>query len=170
MILPKRVVINLNAREIPNYWTGKCFGCSRTNTHGLQLRFWLTEKGCYTRCSIPDHLCGIDGVVHGGIITLLLEEVAQWTIISHFGKFGMTREISVRYLKPVPTNTGILVEAQITNQSEKNILFRSTVHNSEGILLTESESNWMFASPAAISRATAVDESMLREFLAKYSQ
>jgi len=153
----------LNAREIPNYWTGKCFGCSRTNTHGLQLRFWLTEKGCYTRC-------GIVGVVHGGIITLLLEEVAQRTIISHFGKFGMTREISVRYLKPASTNTEILVEAQITNQSEKNILFRPTVHNSEGILLTESESNWIFVSPAAISRATAVDESMLQDFLAKYTK
>jgi acyl-CoA thioesterase FadM len=82
----------------------------------------------------------------------------------------MTREISVRYLKPVPTNTEILVEAQITNQSEKNILFRSTVHDSQGILLTESESNWIFASPAAISRATAVDESMLRLFLAKYTK
>jgi len=115
-------------------------------------------------------LCGIDGVVHGGIITLLLEEVAQWTIISHFGKFGMTREISVRYLKPASTNTEILVEAQITNQSEKNILFRSTVHNSGGILLTESESNWIFVSPAAISRATAVDESMLQDFLAKYTK
>jgi|MudIll2142460700_1097286.scaffolds.fasta_scaffold66754_2 uncharacterized protein (TIGR00369 family) len=163
-------VINLNEHEIPNYWTGNCFGCSRKNTQGLNLRFWLTEKGCYTRCSIPDHLCGIDGVVHGGILTLLLEEVAQWTIISHFGKFGLTREISVRYLKPVPTNTEILVEAQITHQSEKNILFRSTVHSSEGKLLTESESNWMFASPAAISRATAFDESRLQEFLTKYSK
>jgi len=160
----------LNGEEIPNYWFGNCFGCSRKNTRGLNLRFWLKDGGCYTRCTIPDYLCGIDGVVHGGIITLLLEEVAQWTIISHFGKFGMTREISARYLKPVPTNTEILVEAQISNQSEKNILFCSTVHNSEGILLTESESNWMFASPGAISRATAVDESMLREFLAKYSQ
>ena len=160
----------MNEHEIPNYWTGNCFGCSRKNTQGLNLRFWLTEKGCYTRCAIPDHLCGIDGVVHGGILTLVLEEVAQWAIISHFGRFGLTREISVRYLKPVPTNAEIVVEAKITNQSEKNILFRSTVHNSEGILLTESESNWMFASPAAISRATAVDESMLREFLAKYSQ
>ena len=163
-------VINLNEHEIPNYWTGNCFGCSRKNTQGLNLRFWLTEKGCYTRCSIPDHLCGIDGVVHGGILTLLLEEVAQWTIISHFGKFGLTREISVRYLKPVPTNTEILVEAQITHQSEKNILFRSTVHNSEGILLTESESNWAFASPAALAKVGAVDEHMIQEFLAKYSK
>jgi acyl-coenzyme A thioesterase PaaI-like protein len=109
-------------------------------------------------------------VVHGGIITLVLEEVAQWTIISHFGKFGMTREISVRYLKPVPTNMEILVEAEIVNQNEKCILFRCTVHNSAGVLLTESESDWIFASPSTIAKATAVDESMLREFLSKYSQ
>ncbi len=160
----------MSEREIPNYWTGNCFGCSRKNTQGLNLRFWLTKKGCYTRCVIPDHLCGIDGVVHGGIITLVLEEVAQWAIISHFRKFGMTREISVRYLKPVPTNMKILVEAEIVNQNEKYILFRCTVHDSEGLLLTESESDWIFASPSTIAKATAVDESMLHEFLSKYSK
>lgn len=163
-------MIRLTEREIPNYWPGNCFGCSKNNIQGLHLRFWLTEKGCYTRCAIPDHLCGIDGLVHGGIITLLLEEVAQWTIISHLGRFGMTREISVRYLKPVPTNTEILVEAQIINQGEKNIVFRSNVHNSEGIFMVESESNWIFVSPSAIAKVTAVDELMLREFLAKYTK
>ncbi|MDD1778388.1 MAG: PaaI family thioesterase [Candidatus Helarchaeota archaeon] len=162
--------MNLNEHEIPNYWTGNCFGCSRKNTQGLNLHFWSTEKGCYTKCAIPEHLCGIDGLVHGGIITLLLEEVAQWTIISHLGMFGVTREISVRYLKPVPTKTEILVEAQITNQGEKNIVFRSIVNNSEGILLVESESNWIFVSPSAIAKVTAVDELMLREFLAKYTK
>ena len=160
----------MNEHEIPNYWTGNCFGCSRTNTQGLNLRFWLSEKGCYTRCAIPNHLCGIDGLVHGGIITLLLEEVAQWTIITHLGRFGMTREISVRYLKPVPTNTEILVEAQIINQGEKNIVFRSTVFNSEGIFMVESKSDWIFVSPSAIAKVTAVDELVLREFLAKYTK
>ncbi len=163
-------MINLNEHEIPNYWTGNCFGCSRKNTQGLNLRFWLSEKGCYTRCAIPDHLCGIDGLVHGGIITLLLEEVAQWAIISHLGRFGMTREISVRYLKPVPTNTDILVEAQIINKDEKNIVFNSTLHNSEDILLVESKSNWIFVSPSTVAKASAVDEIMLREFLAKYTK
>lgn len=163
-------VIKLNEDEIPNYWTGNCFGCSRKNPQGLNLRFWLTEKGCYTRCAIPDHLCGIDGLVHGGIITLLLEEVAQWAIISHLGRFGMTHEILVRYLKPVPTNTDILVKAQIINKDEKNIVFNSTLHNSEGILLVESESNWTFVSPSTVAKASAVDELMLREFLAKYTK
>jgi acyl-coenzyme A thioesterase PaaI-like protein len=115
-------------------------------------------------------LCGIDGLVHGGIITLLLEEVAQWAIISHLGRFGMTHEILVRYLKPVPTNTDILVEAQIINKDEKNIVFNSTLHNSDGILLVESESNWTLVSPSTVAKASAVDELMLREFLAKYTK
>ncbi len=160
----------MEKEEIPNYWPGNCFGCSRKNPHGLNLRFWLMEKGCYTRCVIPDHLCGIDGVVHGGILTLVLEEVAQWTIISHFAKFGMTREVSVRYLKPVPINKEIIVEAEIIDQKEKDVLFHCTVRDSKVTLLTESDSNWILASPSTIAKATAVDESMLCEFLAKYYQ
>jgi glucan biosynthesis protein len=64
----------------------------------------------------------------------------------------------------------ILVEAEIVNQNEKYILFRCTVHDSEGLLLTESESDWIFTSPSTIAKATAVDESMLHEFLSKYSK
>ena len=33
----------------------------------------------------------LTGLVHDGIITLLLEEVTQWTVIRHLGRFGMTR-------------------------------------------------------------------------------
>ncbi len=53
-----RRVISLDQSEIPNYWSGQCFGCSPTNSRGLQLRFWQSEKGCFTRCTIADELCG----------------------------------------------------------------------------------------------------------------
>ena len=99
----------MNDREIPNDWTGNCFGCSRKNTQGLRLRFWLSEEGCFTKCTIPDHLCGLDGVVHGGIVTVLLEEVAAWMITACLSRLGITREISVRYLKPTRTNAELLV-------------------------------------------------------------
>ena len=160
----------MNGQEIPNYWFGKCFGCSRKNAQGLNLRFWLVDGGCYTKCTIPDYLCGIDGVVHGGIITLVIEEVAEWAIIGHLGRFGRTRDISVRYLKPVLTKTEIFVDGQIVIQGEKNIFCRSTVRDSADILLVESESNWAFASPSALAKVAAVDEHLIQEFLAKYPQ
>ena len=165
-----RGAISLIPREIPNHWRGSCFGCSKTNTHGLRLRFWLSEQGCFTKCTIPDHLCGIDGLVHGGILATLLDEVGEWTIISRLGRFGMTREISIRYLKPVQTNTELLVEGRIISHDDRNGDLRGTVHSVDGELLTESESKWIFPSLSNIAKAAKVEESMLQEFLFKYSR
>jgi uncharacterized protein (TIGR00369 family) len=155
-------------KEIPNYWKGKCFGCSSVNSYGLGLRFYLSENGCYTKCSIPDYLCGIDGVVHGGILALLLDEVSQWTMIARLGKMGLTREISVRYLKPVPTNTEIVVEAKIETQNEKDTVLHATVRSKDNELLAEGESRWMMATPSMIAKISKVDELLIKEFLAKY--
>ncbi len=96
--------------------------------------------------------------------------MAEWAIIGHLGRFGRTRDISIRYLKPALTNTEILVDGQIVKQGKKNILCRSTVRDSEDILLVESESNWAFASPATLAKVAAVDEHMIQEFLDKYSK
>ena len=115
----------MNDKEVPNHWGGMCFGCSKTNRYSLGLRFWLSDQGCYTRCTIPDFLCGFDGLVHGGIIAFLLDEVAQWTMVSRIGRVGLTKEITVRYFKPVPTGTEIIVEGKITNQKGKNIILKS---------------------------------------------
>jgi uncharacterized protein (TIGR00369 family) len=155
-------------KEIPNYWKGECFGCSTVNRYGLRLRFYLSENGCYTKCSIPDHLCGIDGVVHGGMTALLLDEVSQWTMIARLGKMGLTREISVRYLKPVPTNTEIVVEAKIEIQNEKDTVLHATVRSNDNELLAEGESKWMMVNPSVIAKISKVDESLIKEFLAQY--
>jgi uncharacterized protein (TIGR00369 family) len=158
----------MQEQEIPNYWKGQCFGCSTTNSYSLGLRFYLSENGCYTKCSIPDYLCGIDGIVHGGMIALLLDEVSQWTMIARIGKMGLTREISVRYLKPVPTNTEIIVEAKIETQDERDTVLHSTVRSKDNELLAEGESRWMMASLSVIAKVSKVNKSQLREFLAKY--
>lgn len=159
----------MNQHEIPNYWPGRCFGCSRTNARGLRLRFWLSEKSCFTRCTVPDDLCGWDGLVHGGIISALLDEVAAWTTIAHLARIGITREVSIRYLKPVQTNTELLVEGRIISHDEKSAVLRSTIHSAGGRLLAESESKWMFPKLSSIAKITRVDELMLQQVLARYA-
>ncbi|MGA2318727.1 MAG: PaaI family thioesterase [Thermodesulfobacteriota bacterium] len=155
-------------QEIPNYWTGQCFGCSTVNSNSLRLRFYLSENGCYTKCSIPDYLCGIDGVVHAGMIALLLDEVCQWTMIARLGKMGLTRGISVNYLKPVPTIREIVVEAKVETQDGKHAILRSTIHSKDNELLAEGECRCVMVHPSIIAKISKVDESELKEFLAKY--
>jgi uncharacterized protein (TIGR00369 family) len=110
-------------------------------------------------------MCGFDGLVHGGIIATLLDEVGAWTIISTLGRFGITREISIRYLKPAPVNTEIIAEGRIISQDEKNAVLHTTIHSNDRALLAEGESKWVFAKLSTIANISGFDESTLKHFL-----
>ena len=158
-------MIAVNQLKVPRYWPGNCFGCSPTNAQGLQLRFWVSEQGCFTQCTIPDHLCGFDGLVHGGIIATLLDEVAAWTIIAHLGRIGVTREMLTRFLKPVPTNTELVVEGRVINHDERSADLHSTIRSADGTLLAEGESKWVLPRLSTIASLLGIDEQVVQKFL-----
>lgn len=154
--------------EIPNRWPGNCFGCSPANPHGLRLRFWRSEHGCYTRCAIPEHLCGFDRVAHGGIIATLLDEVSAWTVIARLGRLGVTREISIRYLRPVPTGTEVHAEGQVLSSDDRVAVVRARITlpgNPEHEVLAESTSTWALPKISNIARISGLDEPALQEYL-----
>jgi uncharacterized protein (TIGR00369 family) len=113
-------------------------------------------------------MCGIDGIVHGGILALLLDEVAEWTVIALLGRFGITRDISIRYFKPVRTNTEITVESQIISRDDKNAVQRTTIHSADGDLVAESRSEWILPRLSTIVSVTTASEATLQKFLANY--
>ena len=160
----------MDEREILNFWPGRCFGCSQTNSQGLQLHFWRSEQGCFTRCIIPDYLCSFEGLVHGGIIACLLDEVAAWTIIARLARVGVTREMSIRYMKAVPANTELLIEGEIISHDERNAVLHSTVRTADGALRAEGKSEWMLPRLSNIANMAGVEETTLLQFLAKCSQ
>jgi uncharacterized protein (TIGR00369 family) len=152
-------------REVIGEWPGNCFGCSPGNPVGLQLSFRRARQGCIASCIVPDRLCGFDGLVHGGIIATLLDEAAAWAVIAHLGKLGLTREMKTRYLKPVPTNTEVLVKGSIVNHDNHNAVAMSSVHAPDGALLAEGESSWAFAKLSRIASVAGVPEEKLQRFL-----
>ncbi|MBM4449464.1 MAG: PaaI family thioesterase [Chloroflexi bacterium] len=99
-----------------------------------------------------------------------MDEVCEWTIISRLGRFGVTLEMTVRYLSPAEVNTEIVVEGQIISHDDRNAVLRATVHSLDGKLLAESQSRWMFPSLSSLAEIGKVDESMLREFMTHYPQ
>jgi acyl-coenzyme A thioesterase PaaI-like protein len=152
-------------REILGQWPGHCFGCSPNNPYGLQLRFTRAAQGCDAICTVPDRLCGFDGLVHGGILATLLDEAAAWAVIAHLGRLGLTREMTTRYLKPVPTSTEILLNGRVTSHDGHKAVVWSAVHAIDGTLLAESESSWAFAKLSRIASVAGVEENILQRFL-----
>lgn len=150
-------------REITARWPGSCFACS--NPNGLQLKFWRTQEGAVSRCSIPAGYCGFDGLVHGGIIATMLDEISCWAIFARLGKLGVTRDMMTRFHKPVRTETGLILAADIVSSDPRSALVRATVRDADNTLLAEGESNWAFPRLSRIAGLAGAEESVLQQFL-----
>lgn len=84
------------------------FGSGPRNPYGLQMRFYTDGELVYSRLSVPEHLRGWSTLVHGGVLTAILDEVMSWTAMNNFERLLLTRNISVSYRRPVPIETPIL--------------------------------------------------------------
>jgi len=147
--------------EIPNVWEFNCFGCSPTNNHGLQLRFYLSNKGCFAEYAVPDYFCGFNQWVHGGIIASMLDEVAAWSIISNLFKVGITREITTKFLNPVQAKTQIRIEGEILSSDEKSAVVQSRIISKKGLLLAKAESKWSLPSTSTLAKIAGMDKDQL---------
>jgi acyl-CoA thioesterase FadM len=68
----------------------------------------------------------------------------------------------------VPTDTELVVEGRILDESEKNVHIGLSIMNAGGVVLAEGESNYAMADLAIIADISGSKEEDLRKFLAKY--
>jgi len=91
-----------------------CFVCGQENWGGLQARFRIDPEEGRAECrlKIPATFQGWQGMVHGGIITALLDEVAIQAC-SGSQKGLVTAELQVRFRRPVPIEVEVKVRGAI---------------------------------------------------------
>lgn len=93
----------------------RCFFCGERNPHGFALRFQRNGEWTETRVVVPWYLQGFSGVVHGGIVAALLDEVMSHSV-KHAGIFAVTGTLQVKFLKPCPTDCVLTLRGRV----EKN--------------------------------------------------
>jgi acyl-coenzyme A thioesterase PaaI-like protein len=103
--------------------------------------------------------------VHGGILSTILDETAAWALFAHLGRFGVTREITTRFLKPVATNREIFVEGRVVSHDRGKARVSSLIRSPEGDLLAEADSDWVFVKTSRIASLAGVEEEVLHDFL-----
>ena len=83
-----------------------CFICGLENPVGLKLRIYETGPGVIeSTYTAPEHFQGYPGVLHGGIVATILDEISGR---SHMGpadnpRFMFTAKLEVKYRRNVPT-------------------------------------------------------------------
>ncbi|MBK7861136.1 MAG: PaaI family thioesterase [Archangiaceae bacterium] len=78
-----------------------CFGCSPNHPSGFHLKLVRDGEGVKTLFTPHDKYQGPPGVMHGGLVMTLADEVAAWAILAKIGKFGFTTSFEGKFRAPV---------------------------------------------------------------------
>lgn len=65
--------------------------------------FFTNGESVVSEFRIPEHLCGWDDIVHGGIISTILDETMSWSSIYLLKRFILTQSMKVNFIKPIFT-------------------------------------------------------------------
>jgi len=115
----------------------KCFVCGKDNEYGLHLEIHRDAalRSAEAEIAVPEKFCGWEGIIHGGIISTLLDEIMAYAAFTHDQK-GVTGEISVRFRRPVPSDRTVKVRGAV--ESEKGrILYTAGEITLDGEVLAE---------------------------------
>ncbi len=134
-------------RELRNRENHNCFGCSPTNEAGLKLRFYTNDEGVFTRVSVPGHLGGWQNLVHGGVISTILDEVMSWTAIYMLKRFILTKSMTVDFLRPVYILSPLVAKGEVVEKvSEREAIIQGFLYDSEGALCARSRGTFALLS------------------------
>jgi uncharacterized protein (TIGR00369 family) len=119
--------------ELENQW---CFGCGKENPIGLKLEFIEDEDGYNTTFTArPEHQ-GYDGIMHGGLVSTILDEVMAG-YINKKGFNAVTARLEVRFRQPTPIGQQLTAKAKIVSQRGKLYEIKSELSLPDGTVTAE---------------------------------
>jgi acyl-coenzyme A thioesterase PaaI-like protein len=115
-----------------------CFICGMENPVGLKLRIYQIEPGIIeTFYTAPDHFQGYPGILHGGIVATILDEICGRAHMGSSPRFMFTAKLEVKYRKNVPTGKIIKIIGKAGRSKGKLALSWAGIYDDNDILLAE---------------------------------
>lgn len=118
-----------------------CFVCGLANPFSLHLRFYDNAPGeVIADTNIGDQYQGYPGVVHGGIVSAMLDEAAgRAHMVGTEPRFMYTARLEVRYRQNVPVGQPLRLVGRVGKAKARTATATSALYLEDGTLLAEAE-------------------------------
>lgn len=140
-----------------------CFVCGVDNPAGLRMRFYESDTDpiqVLAEYTVPAQYQGYPGVVHGGIVATMLDEVTSRTVFrGDPPRFVVTARLAVRYRKPVPVETPLRLTGRVVEDKGRIITVAGEILGPEGTLLAEAEATLVEVEPSFFGEAMLSSQS-----------
>lgn len=146
-----------------------CFACGACNPFGLHMAFASDGHRVVSEVSLPDHVCGWGNLVHGGIITTLLDETMSWAAIHLLKRLILTRSMEVHFILPVSPRTPLRTEGWVERQVKNTeALVSAALYNEAGDACARATGRVALMGAKMMRRLKIMDEQTIADFEKRY--
>lgn len=137
----------------------ECFGCGSENPHGLRMRFASNGTMLRSVVKMEPRFRGWSNLIHGGILSTILDEMMSWTVITLTGRFILTRGMTVAFKRPVRVGAMLTVIGRIKERvDEKRAVVVAEIRDEEGRVCVESEGEFALFTKEQFQRMRIMPE------------
>ena len=117
----------------------RCFACGKENPFGLQVNPDIAPDGTRVKieCTPPGHFQGWANVIHGGILSTLLDEAITYVGIASFDGPAVTAQLEVRFKKPAIAGDKLIVSANLVKMGKRLIEVEARIDSEDGERIAE---------------------------------
>lgn len=120
-----------------------CFVCGRENPFGLKMR-WVSDRRAnevLAQVVIPEHFNGYPGVVHGGIITAILDEAMARSVLIEggFDDLLVTAKLELVFRRPTPTDTPVTAVARLVKRVGSRAIAEAELRLADGTVTARAQ-------------------------------
>ena len=130
-----------------------CFGCGDLNPGGLHLHFFelAGEEGVWAPFTPTSAFEGYGGMIHGGIISTMLDEVMAWSLYRQ-EIWAVTASMTTRFRKPVEVGVPVRLVGRVVHNRGRILDLRGEVRRADDdVLLAEATGTFMRVPDAQAS-------------------
>ncbi len=128
-----------------------CFVCGMENPIGLKVVFGEEDKRVWAEFTPKEEHQGWPGVLHGGLVCTLLDEVmARAFFFDQEEHWMVTAKREVQYVKPVPLEQPLTLVGGITKTGSRMIEAWGEIRLSDGSLAAKSKGVYLKAPPEVV--------------------
>jgi uncharacterized protein (TIGR00369 family) len=122
-----------------------CFACGQKNPIGLKLSFGWDGKVARTEFTPNKFHQGWAGVVHGGIISCLLDEAMSYAAL-FAGVNSLTARMQTRFRRPLKIEEPLTITASLTKKTRRLVEAKAEMSLKDGTPVAESTATMFILS------------------------
>lgn len=140
------------------YNSASCFACGLENLSGLRLRFYDNGKDqVFSHFTVDPQHAGYPGMVHGGIVAAILDEVGGRTVmIGNPQHFFVTARLDVRFRQPVPVSVPLEATGWLLKRRASRTLAHAEISAAGRGILAEANILYTDLPPNLLDTGNAV--------------